>query len=372
MDEEELCGKCKKKFDKGQQDEIGCEGVCQKWFHSKCVKISGPEMQLIKKNTQLKWMCEDCNGQYVHLIDTSIKKIMNEVMETMKLNMEQMVTKKMSEFLNKNMVSHMKKAEGNKVLLSDIVKGTKKEEVLIVHPKKTTQTSDTTKKICKESLNPTELKIGIENVRKIRNGGIAITCKSKEIQKVNAEVMSKLGRDYTTKIPELRKPRLRIFYIEEEMEDEELKKAIRNQNPDTIKEDSEIGIKINKKSKNSYIVVIEVDAQTFTRVMEEQRLKIKWQRCQVKEYVGISRCMKCYSYDHWNEGCPNGNRCVKCGGKHMAKECKTNEVKCSNCKDANEKLQLNLDINHSVLDQECPVYQRKLRRKRMAIRYEER
>lgn len=70
--------------------------------------------------------------------------------------------------MKKNAVSQVKQDDGNnanKVMRS-------KEEVIIVHQKNATQTSETTKKICKE---------------KIRNGGIAIICKRKEeIQKMNA------------------------------------------------------------------------------------------------------------------------------------------------------------------------------------------
>lgn len=53
----------------------------------------------------------------------------------------------------------------------------------------------------------------------------------------------------------------------------------------------------------------------------------------------------------------------------MAKHCTVNEVKCGNCKDANEKLRLHLDVNHSVFDEECPVYQRKLKMKGRAVMY---
>lgn len=100
--------------------------------------------------------------------------------------------------------------------------------------------------------------------------------------------MNKMSKEYMVKIPESKRPRLRIFDIEDEMEDEELTTAIENQNPEIINEQSEINVKINKKAKNTCIVVIEVDALIFGRVMKDRRLKIGWQRFQVKEYVGIS------------------------------------------------------------------------------------
>jgi len=58
-------------------------------------------------------------------------------------------------------------------------------------------------------------------LRKIRIGGIAITCKSKEeIQDVNNEAKNKLLTDVITKIPELRKRRRRIFDMEEQIDQE--------------------------------------------------------------------------------------------------------------------------------------------------------
>lgn len=61
-----------------------------------------------------------------------------------------------------------------------------------------------------------------------------------------------------------------------------MKKAIRNQNHETIKHEAEIEVEFNKKPKNSYIVVIDVDVQIYVRIMRDGRLKIKWQCCQVK------------------------------------------------------------------------------------------
>lgn len=105
-------------------------------------------------------------------------------------------------------------------------------------------------------------------------------------------------------------------------------------------------------------------------MIEEGRLKIKWQRCRVHEYLALSRCMKCYSYDHWSEACKGGKICVKCGGNHLAKDCKAAAIQCMNCVKANGKLQLNLDCSHSVLSSECPVYQRRMSMKRRTIMYE--
>lgn len=370
-DHDENCGKCKKKIinDRG----VGCEGVCQKWFHPACVSISAPEMKLIEKNKQIKWMCEDCNDQYVHLIDTSVKKIMNEMMDTLKTTMEQMLTKKFNEMMKKNNMNlQMNQVEKKTVLYADRLKEAK-QEVIILHPKNQNQTSDTTKMECKEKLNPAEMKVGIENVRKIRNGGIVITCKTKEeIKKINEEVKAKLGKEYEVKIPQLKTPKIRIYGIEEMMEDDDLIDALRNQNPEIIGEEAELTVKVNKRTKQTYVVVVETDPKTFKKVILEGKLKIKWQRCQVNEYLGISRCLNCYSYDHWVDECDKGKLCLRCGNGdgHEVKDCEHTNERCMNCVSTNEKLKLDLDVNHSVMSNECPVYLRRVSMKRRGILYD--
>lgn len=112
---------------------IGCEGVCQKWFHSNCVSITAPELRLISKNRNLKWMCDECNGQYVHMVDTSVKKIMGEMMESMKIAMEKMVSSKLTELMKKSGNIRTNNKENVATYANKVKEG--KEEVIIVHPK---------------------------------------------------------------------------------------------------------------------------------------------------------------------------------------------------------------------------------------------
>ena len=100
-----------------------------------------------------------CNEQYVNLEDASLRKIMNEMIDTMKNSMEKLVTTKMNEILKKNMVKQGQQLQ-KKSLYAEKVKE-KWEEVIIVQPKKN-QTSETTKKICKVKLNSIEMNVGIE------------------------------------------------------------------------------------------------------------------------------------------------------------------------------------------------------------------
>lgn len=51
------CAKCKYKTKEGL---IGCEGACNKWFHSGCINISEAEFKLIEKNSIFFYLCDIC------------------------------------------------------------------------------------------------------------------------------------------------------------------------------------------------------------------------------------------------------------------------------------------------------------------------
>jgi len=51
----------KKVFVRGRRDRIQCE-LCEKWFHTGCVKISEYTYKVLDKMTNLHWFCEPCNN----------------------------------------------------------------------------------------------------------------------------------------------------------------------------------------------------------------------------------------------------------------------------------------------------------------------
>lgn len=50
--------------------------------------------------------------------------------------------------------------------------------------------------------------------------------------------------------------------------------------------------------------------------------------------------------------------CPQCAEEHERKDCKAEELKCSNCCYAKNTLKLNLYTNHAVWDSSCKVYKR--------------
>ena len=87
---EKDCNK-NKRIIKACEECIGCEGLCQKWFHTACVRLLPSEIKIVRKNDQLKWMFDTCNQQYNNVIVTSMKKALNDKMISKKRTVEKLV-----------------------------------------------------------------------------------------------------------------------------------------------------------------------------------------------------------------------------------------------------------------------------------------
>jgi hypothetical protein len=63
--------------------------------------------------------------------------------------------------------------------------------------------------------------------------------------------------------------------------------------------------------------------------------------------------------------------CPKCAGDHKSADCSaaSEEYKCINCITANKNLGLDLEVNHSVFDRDCRVYNRKLEAHRTRVNF---
>lgn len=234
--------------------------------------------------------------------------------------------------------------------------------VVLIAPKNSNQKSEKTKEIVKNAINPIVNKVsGIRNVAK---GGVIVQCSdSSSSEKLQRDVIDNMGEHYNIVIPKRRKPQIKIAGFSDHLSEEKLLECLIEQN-EALKEDCD-KIKVlnvsevkNKKYKQ-YQAVIETDPVIYNKILKQEKLLVNWDRCPVYEYVRLSRCFKCWGFNHFSRECTRNTTCKLCAGDHDSKDCNSVERKCVNCVWYVNNLKLSMDVNHDVFSPNCEVWKRK-------------
>ena len=143
---------------------------------------------------------------------------------------------------------------GRRKLFSEIVKNQddNKRYRITLKPKEETITLEQIKLQLKKSINPTDIKVGIKAVKTIRDRGLIIETGSEEERNIlSMEISNKLGERLDIIQHKLRKPRLIIYSVPEEITTENVGAIIRAQNPEVLNADENIETKYRFKNKRS-------------------------------------------------------------------------------------------------------------------------
>lgn len=249
-------------------------------------------------------------------------------------------------------------------------KNKRREKSIMIKPKMN-QDFRKTKQDLENKFNPCDFEI--ESVKSISHGGVVILCRTREAKETlvrQAQVV--LGDEYNIINQSVSNPRIKIFGIS--LKSDDICNSIIQQN-DFINEKAIMKIikiedwKKHHKEFNTYDAIIETDGDTHRDMLNKGKVYVGWNRCWITDAVELRRCFNCSGYNHVAEKCKNSTHCPKCAGDHRLKDCNELRNKCINCFYANQNSTANLDENHSALDRNCEVYQRKLSVKRKNVSY---
>lgn len=252
------------------------------------------------------------------------------------------------------------------------------DPVVLIKPKDKNQDSEITKNDLKNKLDPKD--ILANGLRNVRDGGIVVRCKNKESTEKIKEVFDKDYQEkYETSIPESKKPRIKIVGVNDPpKENSEIIDILKKQNPEIFDDFNEIQIvaviNIKRKNSNYSNIIVQVNGRTYNKIMNSKNASISfmWQKCKVYDAVYVKRCFKCCEFsNHDAKDCSKDLVCFKCAGNHKSEECTEEVEKCINCVRYNERLRLNLDINHNAMSSECPVFKRIINNRKRNINYNE-
>jgi len=262
---------------------------------------------------------------------------------------------------------------GRKLFTEILANGRTAQRFTITVTSKDKQTSETIKEILKTNINPTEIKVGINALKTLRNGKVLIETNTKEeLETLDKDINDKCGDRLETHIHKLRHPRLVILNIPDDITTSNIEGTLIAQNPGLNLANGDINAKftyVTKKQTRN--LVVEVRAQV-RKALLQNKVKIGWLICRIEDYISVNRCFKCSRYNHRARDCRGEETCPLCAGKHKLRDCTASphEYKCVNCT-TYSKFNPTKPVcsNHSSLDRNCPSLQALLEKYKLNTDY---
>jgi hypothetical protein len=120
---------------------------------------------------------------------------------------------------------------GTTKLYSDVVAEHDEKKFEIIVRTKGTHTPEEIKSLLKEKVKLTEIKVGIQSLKPLRDGRVIIEVGSrKEMESLEEGIRERCGEELETNIQKLRKPSLVILNIPSEITMENIKETLTQQN----------------------------------------------------------------------------------------------------------------------------------------------
>lgn len=244
------------------------------------------------------------------------------------------------------------------------------KNVVIISPKTPEMVADSEQTLkLVQSTSGNKLRIGINNIKKMRNKSVLFELRNKEECSDFVRSVQEQNKNLVIKIPEKKNPRIIVFGIDSSFPNEELLEAIIEQNP-TLKQcqadsNEHVTLRFMKHSRNgqSQFAVLEVTPKFYRAMMSLGKLYIGYMRCPVRDHIHVVRCHQCSAYGHFSSACSSEKRCSHCAGSHDRSDCEKTKTECINCKRYNNKMETRrnfkpVNTEHVATSPDCPAYKK--------------
>nr|CAH7760935.1 unnamed protein product [Callosobruchus chinensis] len=355
----EICG------EEIRKSGIACDGEnCTVFLHTKCFESIAKLFFTERKN----WKCKNCavkcksvptsspadikvlqheveclNREKELLINLNSElKSVNELLKE-KLKLSPPNSESSSSYAAKTRVLGQGQTSGSTVSYSSTTKNQnmniKRSAGIIVKANdNSVSTSDVLNDIQK-NINPKDLQLRLDGIKKIRNGIIIYCDDDKSLAKLKDHAAHKLGSKYNINNTRLYNPRLLIKDIKtsENSSDADIIENIRSVNNLQDLRDQEMKVVTKLRYPNHIDLVVEVSPELRRFFMAQGYIYAGFSRCNVSDHIRVIRCSKCSAIGHLEKNCKLSVVCPHCGGDHRYSQCSSQVLKCTNCEKNNEK-----------------------------------
>lgn len=241
--------------------------------------------------------------------------------------------------------------------------------VALIYPKADVE-SEVTRDEVKKSINPIQLGMGIKRVKKIAKGGVLMGLNNDtDYNKLALDIDSNdnLRENYVIKKAEKLRPKIIVYTLQSELEDEEIINCLEAQNG--ILKESNCKLEFIMKSSRGKNAIIALESESFNQIIKKGKINIKWGRFNIREYIRPLQCYNCYKYGHLAKFCRAKKKCRNCcSDEHETDKC-VSEMSCFKCYQYNVKFNTKHDCHHSVRDRNCLIYENEILKLRARIDY---
>lgn len=238
-----------------------------------------------------------------------------------------------------------------------------------------TETGEEVLERVRKAIDAKEGWVKVERVRKAKNRKIIMGFGSKEERDKVKERIGKEGGSLTIEDVENKDPLVRLGDVLSVNTDEDILKALRNQNGAVFhglgEGEDRIAVKYRKRARNPHTnhVIISVSPSIWRRVTERGYVYIDLQRVRAEDQTPLVQCTRCLGYGHGRKYCQETvDACSHCGGPHLRTECADwiagEPPACRNCGKA--KL---TQSEHNAFSPGCPVRRRREELARSTVAY---
>lgn len=246
---------------------------------------------------------------------------------------------------------------------------------LVITSKNDKDTGEQVLSKLRDAINAKDGGLTVDKVRKARDRKVIVGCRTEEERTKIKERLSKVDNHLHFEDIKNRDPLLLLRDVFQYNTDEDVLKAIRNQNAKLFKdlEEQEIRVelKYRKKTRSPQTchIVLRVSPKIWERAISIGSIHVDLQKIKVADQSPLIQCSLCLGYGHSKRLCKQTiEKCSHCGGPHMRAEC-TDWINgaapsCCNCKHANFER-----TDHNAFSNECAVRQRWDALSRATIQY---
>ena len=176
-------------------------------------------------------------------------------------------------------------------------------------------------------LNPRKEKIKIRSLRVAKSVLVVETETAEDAQKIMTN--TKINEKLRCEPPRKRRPLLIMYDIPSDMSAEDIRDTIYEQNfegqlsKDEFNEKFQLKFKTGPREKTTVHHVAEVEASLRSNILKRGRIYLGFRSVNIKDYVVVSRCVKCQDLGHVAKYCTREKAtCAHCGEEdHNKQQC---------------------------------------------------